>query len=68
MAAEIESFHAMLRDRYVEHGLARDHADRQARLDIEGIEQVKEQVREIPVGAKLPSPVSRIFDTPGVVF
>ena len=55
MAAEIESFHAMLRDRYVEHGLARDHADRQARLDMEGIEQVKEQVREVRVGAKFES-------------
>ena len=53
--AELESFRAMLVDRHLERGLTPEEARRAARLEVEGIEQVKEHVRDVRVGATLDS-------------
>jgi putative ABC transport system permease protein len=45
--AELRSCFELLVDRYQEQGLAPEEAVRLARLEFEGFEQVKEQVREI---------------------
>jgi predicted permease len=58
--AELEAFRAMLADRYVERGLSMVDAQRAARLEFEGMEQVKEQVRAVRVGSNLESAVQDI--------
>src|SRR5579871_3054277 len=45
--AEIESFEGMLIDRHVERGMSWDEARRAARLELEGMEQIKQQVRDV---------------------
>jgi putative ABC transport system permease protein len=50
--AELRAYLAMLVDRHRERGLSIEDAQRAARIEFEGIEQVKEQVREVRVGAK----------------
>src|SRR5450432_3309809 len=52
--AELQAYHAMLVDRYVDRGLSKE-AQRAARLEFEGLDQVKEQVREVRMGSKIES-------------
>ena len=51
LTAEIDAYMNMLVDRHVERGMSEQDALRAARMEFEGIEQVKEQVRELRVGA-----------------
>ncbi len=53
--AELEAFQGMLVDRHLERGLSMEEARRAARLELEGMEQVKEQVREVRVGTTIES-------------
>jgi putative ABC transport system permease protein len=53
--AELQSYLAMLTDRHLERGLPFEEAKRAAQIDLEGLEQVKEQVREVRVGATFES-------------
>src|SRR5579864_686138 len=53
--AELEAFQAMLVDRHLERGLSVEEARREARLELEGMEQVKEQVREVRMGTTIES-------------
>src|SRR5580704_10085978 len=53
--AELQSFQAMLVDRYLDRGLSPEEARRAARMEVEGMEQVKEQVRDVRAGASLES-------------
>ena len=53
--AELRTYRDMLVDRNLQHGLSRVDAERAARIDFEGLEQVKEQVREVRVGASIES-------------
>ncbi len=55
LEAELRSFLAMLTDRHLDRGLPLEEAQRAARLELEGLEQVKEQVREVRVGATFES-------------
>lgn len=55
LTRELDAFEAMLVDRYLEQGLSPDEARRQARLDLEGLEQVKEQVRDVRMATTLES-------------
>jgi putative ABC transport system permease protein len=49
--AEVQAYMKMLMDRHVAAGMPEEDALRAARIEFEGIEQVKEQVREVRVGA-----------------
>jgi putative ABC transport system permease protein len=53
--AEIEAYRGMLVDRHLERGLSIEEAQREARLEFEGMEQVKEQVREVRLGTVIES-------------
>ena len=53
--AELLTYRDMLVDRNLERGLSKADAERAARIEFDGLEQVKEQVREIRVGASLES-------------
>ena len=53
--AELQSYLDLLIDRHLEAGLPPDEAGRAARLELEGLEQVKEQVREGRAGATVES-------------
>ena len=53
--AELRAYRDLLVDRYVERGLPIDEARRSARLELEGLEQVKEQVRDVLSGAAIDS-------------
>src|SRR5579871_5468171 len=53
--AELQSFQTMLADRYLERGFSPDEARRQARMEMEGMEHIKEQVRDVRAGAALDS-------------
>jgi predicted permease len=55
LSAELEAFESMLVDRHLQQGLSPDEARRQARLDLEGMEQVKDQVRDVRLGTTLES-------------
>src|SRR3984885_16247949 len=48
--AELRSYTDLLTDENRAQGLAPDEARRQAQIDVGGIEQVKEQVRDVRVG------------------
>ena len=50
LARELEAFQLMLIDRHLERGLGLEEARRAARMELEGMEQVKEQVREVRMG------------------
>jgi putative ABC transport system permease protein len=50
---ELRSFFDMLVDRYLGRGMTREAALRQARLEFEGVEQVRQKVREGFVGFNL---------------
>ena len=49
LTRELEAFQSMLVDRHLERGLPMEEARRAARMDLEGMEQVKEQVREVRI-------------------
>jgi len=51
--AELQSFEAMLASRFAREGLTPEDARRAARLEVESMDQVKEQVRDVRVGASL---------------
>jgi putative ABC transport system permease protein len=53
--SEIQSHLRLLKEEYTRRGMAQDEAERAARLELGGIEQVKEQVREQRVGNYLRS-------------
>ena len=53
--AEVHAHLAMLVDKHLASGLSLEHATRAARIELEGVEQVKEQVREVRVGANIES-------------
>jgi len=55
LEAELRSYLAMLTDRHLENGLPLEEAKRAAQIELEGLEQVKEQVREVRVGATFES-------------
>src|SRR5580658_7268717 len=55
LARELEAFQLMLVDRHLERGLGLEEARRAARMELEGMEQVKEQVREVRVGTTVES-------------
>ncbi|HYL77998.1 MAG TPA: ABC transporter permease [Bryobacteraceae bacterium] len=57
---ELQAYMAMLVDRHIARGLSIEEAKRAARLEFEGIEQVKEQVREVRVGANFDSSMQDI--------
>jgi len=57
---EMQSYLAMLVDRHLSRGLSMADAQRAAQIEFEGVEQVKEQVREIRVGANLDSSIQDI--------
>jgi len=48
--AELRAYFDLLVDRYREQGLPPEQAERAARMEFEGFEQVKEQVREVHMG------------------
>src|ERR1700722_8675501 len=50
--AEVKSYFEILADRYVARGLSREEAERKARVEYEGAEQVKEKVREARMGVQ----------------
>ena len=50
LQAEIESFEGMLIDRHVARGMAWAEARRAARLELESMEQIKQQVRDVRAG------------------
>ncbi len=58
--AELKAYRAMLTDRYILRGLSIEEAQRAALLEFEGLEQVKEQVREVRMGSKIESSVEDI--------
>ncbi|MBV8897979.1 MAG: hypothetical protein JO051_15810, partial [Acidobacteriaceae bacterium] len=49
---EIRSYVDLLEAEKIQSGLAPAHAGREARLEVGGIEQVKEQVRDVRTGRK----------------
>lgn len=51
--AELQSYFAMLVDRYMDAGMEREHARCAARLEMGGIDTIKENTREIRTGAGL---------------
>lgn len=53
--AELETFQAMLIDRHLERGLSPAEARRLARLELEGMERVKQQVRDVRAGSPFDS-------------
>jgi predicted permease len=53
--AELRAHLAMLADRHLARGLSSEDAQRAACLELEGMEQVKEQVREMRVGSNIES-------------
>ncbi len=55
LAAEVESYLALLIAEKEAEGLTPDEANRAARIEVGGMEQVKEQVREARAGARLES-------------
>lgn len=55
--AEVRAYLAMLTDQHVASGLSLEQAQRLARIELEGVEQVKEQVREVRVGAYVESTI-----------
>ncbi len=55
LSAELESFQSMLVDRLMEQGLPFEEARRQARWELDGLEQVKEQVRDLRMATTLES-------------
>jgi putative ABC transport system permease protein len=55
LSRELEAFESMLVDRHLEQGLSLEEARRRARLDLDGLEQVKEQVRDVRMGTTLES-------------
>lgn len=57
---EMWAYLEMLVDRHLARGLSMEDAQRAARIEFEGIEQVKEQVREVRVGANLDSSMQDI--------
>ena len=44
---ELQSYAALLTDRYLKNGLSPEQARRAALLELEGVEQVKERVRDV---------------------
>ena len=53
--SELFSHFTLLVDRYREQGLSEEAARRAAHMEFEGIEQTKEKVREVRVGATIES-------------
>jgi predicted permease len=53
--SEVQSHFTMLKEDYLHKGMAPDQAERAARIELGGVEQVKEQVREQRVGTWLSS-------------
>lgn len=53
LADEVQSYFEILVERGMERGLSPEQARREARLQFEGAEQVKERVREARVGASI---------------
>src|SRR5262249_28223799 len=49
--SELRSSLEIMADRYVERGMSRDHALRAARIEMEGVVQVRERVRDSLVGS-----------------
>jgi hypothetical protein len=49
---EVRSYAGLLADQGVEHGLSPEEARRRALINLGGVEQVKEQVREVRVGTR----------------
>lgn len=56
--SEVKAHFGMLKEEYIRKGTAVDEAERAARIELGGIEQVKEQVREQRVGAWIYSVLS----------
>lgn len=63
--AEVQAYMKMLMDRHVAAGMPEEDALRAARIEFEGIEQVKEQVRRCEWAQTLRRSC-RTFATPGV--
>jgi putative ABC transport system permease protein len=55
LSAELEAFESMLVDRYLKQDLSLEEARRKARLELEGSEQIKEQVRDVRMATTLQS-------------
>jgi putative ABC transport system permease protein len=55
LSAELEAFESMLVDRHLEQGLPLEEARRKARWELEGLEQVKERVRDVRMATTLQS-------------
>ena len=53
--AELRAYFGMLVDRHLARGLSMEEAQRAARIEFEGLEQTKEKVREVRVGATIES-------------
>jgi putative ABC transport system permease protein len=53
--AEVRSCFEMLVDRYRDQGLSHEEAERAARWEFEGMEQVKDKVREVRAGSRFAS-------------
>lgn len=50
---EVRSYAGLLADQGIEHGLSPEEARRRALIDLGGVEQVKERVREVRMGTRL---------------
>lgn len=53
--SEVQSHFAMLKEDYLRKGMAAEEAERAARLELGGVEQVKEQVRDQRIGTWISS-------------
>lgn len=53
--AELHAYFTLLVDRYLDQGLPLEEAQRKARMEFEGIERVKDEVREVRVGSAIES-------------
>jgi putative ABC transport system permease protein len=55
LEAEVRAYRDLLMDRYIERGFPIDEARRSANIELEGMEQVKEQVRAVRAGVAIDS-------------
>jgi hypothetical protein len=60
LEAEVQSYFALLVDRYVERGMPVADAQRQARVDMDGLERIKEEARDVRVGNLIESVIQDV--------
>jgi macrolide transport system ATP-binding/permease protein len=58
---EVNSYFALMVDRYVEQGMPREEAHRAARIKLEAPEQIKQKVRNVRVGALLEATLQDVY-------